>query len=218
MTVSYTYDQIVEKMQTFPESASAEYIADIPALIGSGELRLVRELNLEIFDFTDSGLLVADGDNTITKPDDIVTHRDFQIQIASGVWEPLEYRANAYVRALGADETATARPRYIADHDEFEWIVAPYADDDYTVRCRYVRRPEGLSDGTQTTWLSTYCGDLLLAASLMEAEHWLKADDRYIDLQGKYYNELLPTARAELRRLVRSGDYSPFRPAAQATE
>jgi hypothetical protein len=218
MSGSYTYDRLVELMQTYPETSSAEYIADIPDLIGNGEVRLIRDLNVEFFDFTDSALLVVNGDNTVTKPEDIIVHRTFQIQNATGQWDPLEYRSNDYVRLHGADEIATGQPRYIADHDEFEWIVSPYANDDYTIRCRFVRRPDGLSASNQTTWISTYAGDALLAASLMEAEHWLKADDRYEDMKKKYYEELLPTIRLELRRAIRSGDYSPFKPAAQATE
>lgn len=215
MSVSYTYTELVSKMQTYPESSSAEYVADIPDLIGHGELRLVRDLNVEFFDFTDSGLIVLTGDNTVTKPDDIVVHRSFDIQLASGIWEPLEYRSNDYVRRHGADETATGRPRFIADKDEFEWIVSPYADDDYSIRCRFVRRPEGLSVSNPTTWLSTYAGDALLAACLMEAEHWLKADDRYEDMHDKY-NELLSVARLELRQAVRNGDPYPMKAAATA--
>lgn len=218
MSGSFTYDRLVELMQTYPETASAEYLNDIPDLIGNGEVRLIRDLNLEFFDFTDSGLIVLEGDRTVTKPDDFIVHRDFEIQNAAGQWDPLIHRSNAYVRSHGSDETATGQPRYIADHDEFEWIVSPYADDDYTIRCRFVRRPEGLSDSNQTTWLGTNAGDALLAASLMEAEHWLKADDRYADMRDKYYSELLPTIRLELRRAIRSGDYSPFRPAAKPTE
>jgi hypothetical protein len=44
----------------------------------------------------------------------------------------------------------------------------------------------------------------------MEAEHYLKADDRYEDMKKKYYEELLPVARAELRQSIRRGDYNPF--------
>jgi uncharacterized protein YeaO (DUF488 family) len=58
--------------------------------------------------------------------------------------------------------------------------------------------------------------DALFAACLMEAEHYTQADDRYADFKTKYYEELLPAARYELRQLQRAGDYSPFSPAARS--
>jgi hypothetical protein len=67
-----------------------------------------------------------------------------------------------------------------------------------------------------TSWLSVRVPDALFAAVLMEAEHYMQADDRYGDYKTKYYEELLPGARAELRQMQRSGDYSPFEPAARS--
>jgi hypothetical protein len=217
MSGSYTYDRIVELMQSFPEAASVEYLDAVPDLIGNAEVKVIRDLNLEYFDFTDDDLLVVDGDNTVTKPEGFIVHRAFQIQNALGQWDPLEYRANDYVRMHGSDETATGQPRYISDKDEFEWIVSPYADDDYDIRCRFVKRPEGLSASLQETWISTRLGDLLFTACQMQAEHFLKADDRYDDLE-KVYERLLPIARLEMRAAIRGGDYTPFKPAAKAAE
>lgn len=215
MSVSYTYATLTSEVQGYTENNSTAFIAEIPNLIALGETRLVRDLNVEFFDFTDL-LLVVDEDNTVAKPDGYITHRSFEIQNASGIWDPLEYRSLDFVRRMGADETALAQPRYIADFDEFQFIVGPYADDDYSIRCRHVKRPEGLSASNTTTWMSTNAGDALLTAVLMEAEQWIKADDRYNDMRTKYYEELLPTIRLELRQSVRSGDYSPFKPAAKA--
>ena len=71
-------------------------------------------------------------------------------------------------------------------------------------------------DPNATSWLSTRVPDALFAACLMESEHYTQADDRYGDYKTKYYEELLPAARFELRELRRNGDYSPFEPAARS--
>ena len=68
-----------------------------------------------------------------------------------------------------------------------------------------------------TTWLGNYCGDILLLASLMEAEFYLKADDRFADISGDY-DRKLQVARVELRNIIRQGDYSPVKPAAQPAQ
>lgn len=213
----FTYTSLKAALQTWPESASTEYLADIDTLIGLGETRVIRELNLEYFDVTDSALSVTSAANTVTKPSGIIVHRFFQIQVA-GKWQPLEYRSAPYVRNHGDDSTATGIPRYIADDTETQWIVSPFANATYAIRCRFVKRPTGLTGSNATTWIGTNCGDLLLAACLMEAEQWLKADDRYGDLKSKYYEELLPAARMEIRDAIRNGDYQPFKPAAKSAD
>ncbi len=48
----------------------------------------------------------------------------------------------------------------------------------------------------------------------MEAEQWLKVDDRYADMKTKYYDELLPNARGEVMIAARSGVYAPLAPIA----
>jgi hypothetical protein len=60
------------------------------------------------------------------------------------------------------------------------------------------------------SWLSRCVPDALFAACLMEAEHLLKADDRYADYRAKYH-EIIQVARLELRQAIRNGDYSPLK-------
>jgi hypothetical protein len=81
---------------------------------------------------------------------------------------------------------------------------------------RYIGTPaESLSASAPnaTTWLSRSGSDALFCACLMEAEHFIKADDRYKDYLDKYNNELLPRLRAEIRKSIRAGDSSPMKPA-----
>lgn len=136
----------------------------------------------------------------------------------SGGSYPLEQRSWDYCQEFAPDEALTGRPRYFNEINATEWQLVPTADQDYGVITRYVRLPQDSLNSTTpnaASWLSRSVPDALFAACLMEAEHFLKADDRYADYQSKYVQELLPNARAELRNLVRAGDYSPFKPAAQ---
>lgn len=110
---------------------------------------------------------------------------------------------------------ATAgRPYYYADQGQSTWIFGPAADANATaIKRRYVQRPPSIVVA-QNTWIGDNVGQLLFCACLMEAEHWLKADDRYADMQKKYYEELLPNARGEVMLAARSGVYAPLAPIA----
>lgn len=109
---------------------------------------------------------------------------------------------------------AAGRPYYYADQGQSEWIVGPQADANATaIIRRYIQRPPSIVVA-QNTWLGDNVGQLLFTACLMEAEQWLKADDRYADMKSKYYEELLPNTRGEVMIAVRSGAYAPLQPVA----
>lgn len=226
----FTYDQLVEALQSWPQNSDDDensgYVDNIPRLIGLGELRLVKDLNLDIFDHTES-LSVLEGEHTTQKPDDWIATRTIWRTLAvaaegeSTKRTPMHLRSLSWVRRYADDPTNTdthGAPLYYAEVSEEEIEFGPVADRDYDFEFHYVRRPEGLSADNQNTWLGDKVGDVLFVACLMEAEHFIKADDRYGDMKAKYYEELVPIARAELRRLVRMGDYTPVKPAAKTVE
>jgi len=227
-----------------------DYVAALDTIIGLGELRLARDLNLEIFDDTLT-MVVEQGDRIIDKPANLIALRSLRLgpetfyiltededvislEDGSGALlqeeaqdaadlrsSALELRSWDFCHEFAPDPALTGRPRYVNELNQDQWEVVPTADARYGAICRYVRRPaDALNSGApnDTSWLSRSVPDALFAACLMEAEHFLKADDRYGDYQNKYTGEILPTARAELRGLIRGGDYSPMKPAAQTVK
>src|SRR5262245_49805982 len=131
---------------------------------------------------------------------------------------PLEKRSKDFCQDYAPDRRELGRPVYYNEHSATQWEVVDAADQDYAVIAHHVARPTGLNDGLPdaSTWLSRSVPDALFAACLMEAEHLLKADDRYADYKTKYEQELLPAARLELRNQIRVGDRGPFMPTMSA--
>lgn len=125
---------------------------------------------------------------------------------------PLELRSKAYCQEYAPDRRAVGRSRYFNEHSDTQWEFVEGADQAYAVIVHMVARPQELSASspTVTTWLSRAVPDALQSACLAEAEHYLKADDRYGDVMTKYTNEQLPAARLELRNSIRLGDRGPF--------
>lgn len=246
-TLAYTWTTLRAALQTWPVNAGTAYVAELDHIIGLGEVRLVRDLNLDIFDHVTT-LVIEQGERIVPKPADcivarsvrvgpetffLVTEDDIVIGLEDGSGGlltedavpatdlstgPVEQRSWDYCQEFAPDPALQGRPRFYNELNESELELVPTADARYGVILRYVRRPiDALSSSrpTDTSWLSRVVPDALFAACLMEAEHFLKADDRYEDFRRKYETELLPNARLELRQLIRAGDYTPLRPAAQ---
>lgn len=329
--IGYTYAQLLQSLQDWPVNQGSNYVGNIPRFVELGELRLVRDLNLEIFDVTDSSFVLATGMNVVTKPANLIALRTMQLALITGTtsqaanataigasqgtsastasitfngtlgaapctvaipaqltvtdttsgatgggvivtvsgldylgdtqtetidsvngqtvtgvnrWSlivsvttsngssgqtlefgtaavsqstlgnrsPVYKRNYDYVTNYASIAGAVARPRYYAEQDANTWLVSQYADQSYAVVVRFIKRPQTIVTAG-TTWLGNYCGELLFLASLMEAEMYLKADDRFSDLEGDYQYKL-GVARIELRNIIRQGDYSPVKPAA----
>ena len=332
--IPFTYLTLTQALQDWPVNYSGGYIANLPNIISLGELKLLRDLNLEIFDVNDSSFTLTTGSNTVTKPAGLVSLRTMQLALAATTTnvaanptaigasqatfqsttsinfngtlgaspvtvatpaqftvtdttaspgtgggiivtvQGLDYAGDAqteqivsvngetvsglvrwsliifvnvsdgstaqtlsyglaavsastlgqrwpvlkrnydYVTNYASMPNVTQRPKYYAEQDTNVWLLSQASDQNYVAVVRFIKRPQSLvtiSGGV--TWLSANCSDILFHACLMEAENFLKADDRYSDIEEQY-NTKLQIARIELRNSIREGDYSPVKPAA----
>ncbi len=214
----FTYAELTQALKDWPEDDDPDangYVTNIPRLIRLGETRVVRDLNLDIFDIVDTTPIVTAGSQTVTKPTGLISERSMWL-ITAGVRTPLLKRSKDFITNYAPDPSVTGTPKYYCEKSATEWTIAPKPVATGTVESYGVYRPTSLVD-TSPSWLGTNCSDLLFAACLMESEHFLKDDDRYKEMREKYYQELLPVARLELRNLIRVGDYAPYKPAAKST-
>lgn len=276
----FSYTQLYAALQVWPLKASVAYLASLNRIIYLAELRVIIDLDLDIFDVNDqvaiapaavavpkppgsqpiaftAPILAAASAATLAAPwggttgPYVVTFSDQEIQsvtltnaattatwtlpmaadvtaaavinsqfvvernlwlVYAGATRALVKRSFDFIQMYSG--AAAGRPYYYADHGQSEWLIAPAADASATaVKRRYVQRPPSIVVA-QNTWIGDNEGQLLFVAALMEAEQWLKADDRYGDMKTKYYDELLPNARGEVMLAARSGVYAPLAPIA----
>jgi hypothetical protein len=189
------------------EDDDTEFVGAIDDLINLGEMRLWRDLDLSIFTSEGTTPTVASTE-TLTKPvtdTELVTWQSlyYDFNFGSGLvrtW--LELRSTDFVRDY-QQPGSTAPPKYYSEQTETDWLLAPIPDGNYTVITRGVTRPESLSVGQDTTWLSLHQDDLLFKACLAESEAFLKADDR-VEMWKTQYTEALPLAKRETYELLNS--------------
>ncbi len=213
MALSFTYAQLEAALKAWPKDSDDDYAAQIPRIIDMGELRLIRELNIEIFDTRESVFTNA-GAEFVLKPDNTIVVRDVSVNTGSS-WDPVELRSPSFCDLYAPDPSPSGwgKPKYYCEASSTQIKLAPRPNTSMNVIMRVTKRPtDSLSSSTPnaSSWLSRTVPDCLFAACLMEAEHYLKADDRYGDYKSKYYGELIPAARTELRNSIRRGDHSPL--------
>lgn len=198
MSATFTYAQLKAALQGWEEDFGTKYVGQLDTLIGLGELRMLRDLDLDIFDQTDS-LVIASG-GTLDKPDGFLDARSIGYKsVVTGKWVNIEPRTREYL----LDYSGSGEPLYYSNFNEARLIFRPTPlAASFTVNFRYIKRPAGLSTAVVTTWLSTHAGDALLYACLAASELFLKGDERVAAWEAQY-KDRLAVAKVEVMKQVR---------------
>ena len=215
-TLSFTFDQLIAAIQTWLEEGSTEFTGDLPTLVKLGESRLATDLNFEIFDVVVGGALTIGQFAQAIKPANWQGTRSIHLRDAGGggLRRFLQRRSYEWCLDFEPDESATAEPQFYAEFTETEVFMVPPPDVANAFELRQIQTPDSLTPANQTTWLGTNAADLLLYASLVASEEWLKSDGGEVGAWKTSYGELLNARRLELRQQWRA-DYSPVMEAAR---
>lgn len=203
MSYQTSYSGLKADMLQNADDFSSDYMAHLDTIIAEAETMVLRDLDLEIFqDEVAAGTLTI-GQRTLTRPAGLVKINGLWL-VVSGSRKFIERRTKGYCEAYGEDTSITERPTYYAEQSEESLYFVNTPDQAYEAIAYGIVRPDGLSDSTTTTWLSTYAGDLLFAACKIRSEQYL-VDATQAGIWGAdYNNNLLPKAKLELRGMSRA--------------
>ena len=153
--------------------ARSDLTAQIPTFIQFAENILRRELRIRQMLKVVTTTTTAN-DSTVSLPSDFLQMRD--IHLVTNPIQTLEYitPSNFYRNTWS---TTTGLPKqYTALDTDFQ--LAPIPDSNYTVQMLYYAAPTYLSNTNTSNVFLANCPDLLLYASLAEAEPYIMNDAR----------------------------------------
>jgi hypothetical protein len=163
------------------QSTIADYLArtdltsQIPLFIQLAENRLRRDLRIRPMLKVVTTLTTA-SDPTVALPSDFLEMRDLHIE--SSPIQTLIYQnpSNFYRNTKASTSDSGAPKNYTIMGSEFQF--APIPDSAYTLKMVYYAAPTYLSSSNSSNAFVANCPDLLLYASLGEAEPYLMNDAR----------------------------------------
>ena len=161
----------------------------IPDFITLAEARLNRELRVRAMEKR-ATMEATVGQRYFALPGGYLQMRNFQIN--TNPITPLEYITPEMLDRLYGSNT-TGKPRaYSLIGDEIQ--LAPIPDSTYTIEMAFYEKFTPLGDGTSGTvtsnWLTKNAPDVLLYGALIEAEPFIKNDER-IQLWLTAYKEAI---------------------------
>ena len=176
-----TYDSLKADIAIYAERNDEPFVTQIPNFISLAENRLAQEVKPLGFVRVVTGNING---NTLNKPIRWRRTKNFMITVM-GERKFLFERSYEYCRTYAPDATAGV-PRYYADYDFEHFFIAPFPNAVYPFELSYYERPNPLSDSVQTSWTTQYAPQLLLYASLLEAQPFLKTSERIPEFQGLF--------------------------------
>ena len=202
-----TYNSLVTDLQVHCERSDPKFLAEIPQLINRAENRIAVEakgLGL-IRSITDD---LQQRKSYIDKPDRWRETVSFQIGTGAGFATrvTLKQRSYEFCRRYWPNSTSVKVPRFYGDWDFKHWLLVPTPDLSYPYEILFHERPMPLSQNVQTNWTTVHAPNLLLYAVLLEAQVYIKRDDRIPTFQAGYDRALASLANEQKARL--EGDRS----------
>jgi|TARA_R100000482_G_scaffold24338_1_gene7244 hypothetical protein len=145
------------------------------------------------------------GNRAISMPSDAMILRSIEHIDSSGNRTFLEKRETSFISEFNSTGTQ-GTPKYFANWDDFNIIVAPVPASADTVQINYIKDPPHFNS-TTNTFLSTYQDPMLLHGVLTECFSYLKGPmDLYNLYKSKYDEEVQAFALQQMGRR-RRGEY-----------
>jgi len=181
-----TYNSLLEDLSSYLERGDnsaddAAWITQRPRLVTLAEKQIIQDLKIQGFREVVTGVLVA-SQAVYTKPDR--WRETISLTFTNGSAgsftdrTPLYQRDYTYLQLLAPDRAVTGTPKYYADYDYGNIIVSPTPGEAYPFEWAFMAIPPLLSAENQTNWATQYVPNLLLYQCLVQAETWLKNDER----------------------------------------
>lgn len=207
MAEAMTYTSLVQDLQVYAERSDDSFTSQIPRFIMMAENRLASEVHgLGYLRYAES--ILIPGEPTLQKPARWRETSCFSITVENEV-NFLKQRSYTYCRMYWPNKTLTNIPRFYCDYGYEHFLLVATPDTAYPFELAYHERPIPLDETNQTNWTTQYAPQLLLYAALLEAQPWLKLDERIAVFQGMYDRAVSAVMNESQRRL--NGDEALMR-------
>ena len=197
MPEALTYNSLLSDVQTYCERTDSPFVTQIPRFVMMAENRLASEVRGLGFQKYVTGTLNGP---ILSKPERWRETISLSITTPDGLVF-LQPRSYDYCRAFMSESSAPSTPRYYADYEYEHYLIAPTVATNFDFELAYYERPEPLGDQNQTSWTTRYAPQLLLYATLLEAQPFLKRPDAAQQWQTLYDRALQGLAQETSRRV-----------------
>lgn len=189
--MSYTYGELRSAILDFTENQELSFVNNLDNFIKNAEDRLLKSVQLSLFRKNANAPITA-GNKYMNVPSDFLAPDSLSMYDAQNNRFFLEYKQPSFIQSFN-ETAAQGKPRYYAQFDVNNFILAYVPDANYTAELHYLYRPQSLTaqQTNETSWLSENASLSLLYGALVEAYIYMKGEQDVIQQYDKRFNESL---------------------------
>jgi hypothetical protein len=174
--MSFTYGQLKQAIQDYTQNTEATFVANVPLFIRLAEERILKFVQLSLF--RKNVTATATPSNPfITCPSDFLA--PFSLTYTFNSQKVfVEFKDVSFIQTYTPNPATTGQPKYYAQFDVDNFILAPTPAGNYALELHYLYRPQSITalPDSGTTWLSENAELTLLYAALVEAYTFMKGE------------------------------------------
>lgn len=205
MSEVLTYNSLAAQIPVYCErpASDAVFAAQVPTLIMLAENRIAADLKQQGFQTVVSGAFTAGAAGAVVaKPAFWRQTISFQYLHPTLGWQPVYLRALEYLKAYWPVASVLSPPKYYADYNASNFLVAPSPDSAYAFELVYYARLQPLDAANQVNWLTINAPQVLLYACLREAALYLKNPEKVATWTTEYNDQKSSLLNENAERLA----------------
>ena len=203
------YTELQTTIIELMEDDSVEFAEYVPTAIFLAEARMYRLVDHD-FTVEDSSQSLAFGDSVLNKPADHRVANNVYISVGNEL-RRLVMKSESFLRDYWPGTNQVGEPKYYANRNDAQWLVAPTSNSNYPIVIDYEAQPTPLSDTVPTNIFLEKYPDLLLYACLSNMAEWARDMSLAEQWQSKL-TEALSSTNIEGARERRDDNAHGFNP------
>ena len=189
--MSFTYAQLKQAIQDYTQNTETTFVNNLPLFIRIAEERILKSVQLDLFRKNVTANATA-SNKYLACPNDFLAPFSLSYEV-SGSKTFIDFKDVSFLQTYTPDATTTGVPRYYAQFDVDNFILAPTPATNYVMELHYLYRPASLTAGPEsgTTWLSEDAELTMLYGALVEAYIFMKGEQDVMALYNQRFQESL---------------------------
>jgi hypothetical protein len=189
--MSFTLATLKTAIQDYTDNDETVFVNNLNNFIKAAEEKIFKSVDLDLFRKNVISAF-STNDKYLSLPSDYLSSFSLQITTA-GSEQFLLHKDVNFLQEVYNGSASTGVPRYYAQFDISNFVVAPVPDSNYAVELHYYYRPTSLTAGADsgTTWVSENAPFALLYGSLTEAYTFMKGEPDVIQNYDKLYMQYM---------------------------
>jgi len=189
--MSFTYGQLKQAIQDYTQNTEATFVANLPLFIRMAEERILKLVQLSLFRKNVTASTTT-SIPYIACPSDFLAPFSLTYTVNSQKVF-VEFKDVTFVQTYTPSPSTTGQPRYYAQFDVDNFILAPTPASSYPLELHYLYRPQSLTTlpDSGTTWLSENAELTMLYGSLVEAYTFMKGEQDMMQYYMSRFQESL---------------------------